>query len=256
MFLIDTHTHLDQFPELDAVLARADAAGVISILTLAVDLATCRRNLEIAAVCQRPRIYLGLGIHPGEARIDELAPCLDLMRENAAKIALVGEIGLDFTYPWARKDEQKKAEQRQVYKAMLAFAVEHDLPVSIHARGKWKECFETAAEMGVKRAVFHWYSGPNDVLEKILERGFFVSFTPSLAYSADTQRVALATPIEQSLVETDCPVRYRDRETGDNLTSEPKDVFRSFELFCELKNLDLQSTAEVLNKNALWFVSK
>lgn len=254
MFLIDTHTHIDQIENLDEAFNRAENANVKAVVALSVDLASCRRNLEIIRRYNRPKIFLGLGIHPGEIRMEELPECLDLMRAHVNEISVVGEIGLDFWYQEVRKNEVKKEEQRRVFREMLSFAAEDSRPVSVHSRGKWLECFETVRDEGIEQAVFHWYSGPVDVLEKILSRGYFVSFTPSLAYSPEAQAAALATPLTQALIETDCPVYYRDKETGDGFSSEPRDVFKTLELFCRLKNIDPQETADILNRNAMRFL--
>ncbi|MEK6737836.1 MAG: TatD family hydrolase, partial [Planctomycetota bacterium] len=56
-----------------------------------------------------------------------------------------------------------------------------DLPVIIHSRGAWRDCLKMTKDAGVSRAVFHWYSGPLDVLEEIIDAGYYVGTTPSLA---------------------------------------------------------------------------
>ncbi len=62
--LIDSHVHLDWFPEeaLGKILERARAAGVDTILTVGSDLASSARAVEIAA------LYPG-GSSPGSAGV-------------------------------------------------------------------------------------------------------------------------------------------------------------------------------------------
>ena len=103
-------------------------------------------------------------------------------------------------------------------------------------------------EIGVKKAVFHWYSGPIDVLEDILNEGYFVSAAPSIAYSPEARRAMEIASVGQTLIETDSPVYYKHCDDG--LKAEPKDVFCTLKHYAMLKQRDAQELAEVLNKNA------
>ena len=151
-----------------------------------------------------------MGMHPSEADEGTLDACIDLARKSVDELTVVGEIGLDFWYKWVRKDQEKKDEQRKVYHRFLELAKELDLPAVIHSRGCWRECFQMAKDMGIKKAEFHWYSGPVDVLKDILNEGYYVSTTPSVAYSPESRTAVLNAPIEQTLIETDSPVFFRE----------------------------------------------
>ena len=71
MSLIDSHAHLDFYSEtpgdLEAVLARAHAASVNTILAIGIGDGpdTMHRALEIAHL--HPHIFASVGIHPQEA---------------------------------------------------------------------------------------------------------------------------------------------------------------------------------------------
>ena len=106
-------------------------------------------------------------------------------------------------------------------------------------------------ESGVRRALFHWYSGPVDVLDQILEAGFYVSTGPSVAVSPESRRAMAHAPLARVLIETDSPVRYKDGETF--FMAEPKDVTRAWKALAQLKNLDEQETLAVVNTNAKVF---
>jgi predicted metal-dependent phosphoesterase TrpH len=66
--LIDTHSHLD-FPDfasdLDAVLARAENAGVARIITIGTSLESSRRAIVIAE--KHPQVFAVVGVHPNSA---------------------------------------------------------------------------------------------------------------------------------------------------------------------------------------------
>ncbi len=251
--MIDTHAHLDHLENLDQALENARREKLEGIVALSMDVASCQKNLSIKQTVTNPHIYLGMGIHPSEAKIDDIQKCVELIRTNHKLLHAVGEIGLDFWYKWVRKDDQKKDEQRQVFRALLEVAKEFDLPAVVHARGTWKECLETCQSVGIKKAEFHWYSGPLDVLKEILDEGYYISAPPALAYSPPLRAAFEVAPVEQTLIETDCPVFFRADENDPGFPSEPKDVFRTLKAYCELKKMDPDKAADLLTGNAKRF---
>jgi TatD DNase family protein len=259
MKIIDTHAHLDHIEDLDHALSNADQAGVDGIVTVSIEAASCRKNLEIKRSTKRPTIYLAMGMHPSDvdrAKIDE---CVQLIRAHQNELAAIGEIGLDFWYPWVRKDKEKKDEQRAVFRVLLELARETDLPVIVHTRGTWRESFETVKEVGLTKAEFHWYSGPVDVLKDILDSGYYVSASPSLAYSPQSREAIRYAPIDRTMIETDSPVFYHvpaaegAQGEEDGFKAEPKDVFRTLKAYCVLKNLEEESALVIFNRNAREF---
>ncbi len=257
--LIDTHAHLDHVENLDIALEEAYKHGVYAVLTVSTDLAAMKRNLAIKQKYNRchcepqrgeaifnngdcrvgpldgpPRnddsikIYLGLGIHPGEIKAAELEESYQFIRDHIQHADVIGEIGLDFFYKWVRKDDEKKREQREVFRRQLAIAKEFAKPVVVHSRGTWKECLATVKEFGIKQANFHWYSGPLDVLEEIIKSGYYISAGPALAFSPQSREAIAQAPIEQTLIETDSPVFFNyPEEMGGGFKATPKDVFKA-----------------------------
>jgi TatD DNase family protein len=261
MKIIDTHAHLDQLEELDRALEDAYKTGVEGIVAVSIDLESCRKNLEIKKTKLQPKIYLAMGMHPSEVNLNELDDCIQLIREHVSELTAIGEIGLDFWYKWVRKNKEKKDEQREVFRTFLQLAKEIGLPAVIHSRGAWRECLETAKEAGVKSAVFHWYSGPVDVLEDILTAGYYVSSTPSLFYSPQSREAISHAPIERILIETDCPVFYRaaapeagkNQQAEEGFQAEPKDVFKTLKAYCALMMTEEQNSLDIFNQNAKEF---
>ena len=250
MHIYDTHAHLDHIENLAEAMAAAEEANVKGIISPGMDLASCEKLPVIKAKFPRPEVYYAFGMHPSEANEDDLGKIEKAIRENAESLVAVGEIGLDFWYKWVRKDDEKKNEQRKVFRRLLSLAKELDLPAIIHSRGCWRECFETAQELGVKRAEFHWYSGPVDVLKDIIGAGYFVSTSPSVAFSPHSREAMAAAPVEQTLIETDSPVYYNDRETGEGFRAGPKHVWNTLKAYAQLKNLDEADALARLNANA------
>lgn len=249
--IIDTHAHVDQLEDLSAAMAGAHEAGVSDIVAVSVDLDSMKKVLAIAGQYQKPKIHPALGVHPGKVQPDTQQLAFDFMRTHIKEACAVGETGLDYWYKWVRKDEVERRKQKISFAFHLNLAREFDLPIIIHSRGAWRDCLAMALESGVKRALFHWYSGPVDILDQILHAGFYVSTSPSVAYSPESRRAMAHAPLERILVETDSPVNYKDGETS--FMAEPKDVIRTWKALSQLKNLDEQEALTAVNANAKKF---
>jgi len=251
----DTHAHLDHIEGVDEALKQAHEAGIEGVVAVGVDLTANRKNLEIKRRTMAPKIFVALGIHPGNIKAEEFEATIQFIRENIHEAVAVGEIGLDFWYKDVRKNEERKEEQRNIFQRQLALAVEFNLPVIVHSRGAWKDCLKMLREAGIKKANFHWYSGPLDILDEILACGYFVSATPALRYSTQHQDAIKHAPITQTLIETDSPVYFQDSDDPKGgFTAGPKDVLKTLKLYADLQNLRPEQAVQTLNRNAMSFL--
>lgn len=234
--VIDGHVHLDQIKDLDRTLADARNAGVSGIIAVGMDLDSNRRTLELA------RIYSGyihpaIGYHPLNVRREDIPATLEFIARHIDSVVGIGEIGLDY------KAKVKKNLQKEAFARMLEIASRHDKTVIIHARLSHARCYEMVREAGIRKAVFHWYSGPTDLLEKILQEGYFVSATPALQYSPKHQEAVSKAPLDRILIETDSPVVYGELE------SRPADVLITLREVAHLKGMDPDVVARVTEEN-------
>ncbi len=255
MTIIDTHAHLYSLPDPAGVLREAAEMGVSDVVVLGVDLASNRKHLELieTGALGALRVHLALGLHPGNIiGFEETAVVMRLIREHISRAIAIGETGLDFWYQQARKDEAVRQQQRDAFGQQISLAVEAGLPLVVHARGAWREAFEMVKASGIRKAVFHWYSGPVDVLEDILKAGFLISVSPALEYSPEVRRTAALAPLERVLIETDTPVMV-SLPDGSRVPSGPKDVWRTFRALCAVKNVNESAALQVVNANARAF---
>jgi TatD DNase family protein len=102
-------------------------------------------------------------------------------------------------------------------------------------------------EAKIEKAVFHWYTGSIDLLEKILSAGYFISATPALVYSPPHQEAIRHAPLERILLETDSPVSYQGKE------ARPKDVRVTWEEVARLKGIDPLIVSQQTTLNASQF---
>jgi TatD DNase family protein len=249
--IIDTHAHLDHVPEIEAALERATQAGVSDIVAVSTDLKAIKRNLELKKLHSSPRIHVALGIHPGDIKVEELDETFAFIRANIKDAVAIGETGLDYSYKWARKNDDEQKKQRDCFRRHLELALEFNLPIVIHSRGAEEDCLAMARTAGIRRALFHWYSGPVDVLAKVLNEGYYVSCSPSVGYSAPSRAAMTNAPVERTLIETDSPVYFN--QAGGGFPGEPKEVWRTLKSYAALKNIDEGEALLRLNANAKEF---
>ena len=211
MQLIDTHAHLDEIQDIDGALRRAKEAGIRAIIGLGSDFASNKRILELSG--RYPGyVFPALGLHPWRLESDDLEANFSLMEAELPRCLALGEVGLDFAI------KTPKDRQAEVLRRLLEMAIREKKPVLLHARRAWAEALDLLKAYDVRRAVFHWYSGPASVLKEILARGYFISATPAAAYSEKHRQSIQMAPLKQLLLETDCPEVYQ------GVPSEPRDL--------------------------------
>ncbi|PDM26107.1 DNase, partial [Candidatus Bathyarchaeota archaeon B24-2] len=145
----------------------------------------------------------------------------------------------------ARRNEEVRRRQENVFCRFLELAKNHSKPVLIHSRGAWERAYELVKGYDVEKAVFHWFSGPESVLKDILDSGYYISATPAAEYSKAHREAVMKTPLERIVLETDCPVRYKDEE------SEPIFVLKTLRAVAEIKEVEDVEVAKQTTKNAL-----
>ena len=202
--MIDAHAHLDDpklVADVDAVVARAAAAGIDRILSCGQDLASSE---ETAAIARRHgAIRVAVGVHPHRAATwsDAVA---DGLRRLAAdqRVVAIGEIGIDLSGRSAPREAQEHA-----FAAQLALARELDLPVVVHVRDAGDVARAIVDRAGPARGMIHCFSEGPDEVGEWQRRGFLISFAGPVTYPKnDTlRRAAAIVPAESLLVETDCP---------------------------------------------------
>jgi len=249
--LIDTHAHLEEVQGLKEALEEANACGVKKIIAVGSDLASSKNALKIAKEFKDLGVYAALGLHPGNLEGEDIGKTIEFIEANIAQAVAVGEIGLDYWYKPARKPGPARDLQNEVFKRQLILAKKHNLPVSIHSRGAWKECLEMVKDAGVEKCVFHWYSGPQDILASVLEAGFFISATPAAEYSPEHRRAIEMTPIEKIFLETDSPVSFKP-ESG-RYESRPEHTLRSLKAVSQIKGVSQEVVASITTEKAVEF---
>ncbi len=244
--IIDTHAHLEEIVNLEQVLAEAKTAGLAAIIAVGSDIKSNAGTLEIAA--RYPGfVYPALGWHPWYIKEAEIDSTLEFIRANIDRAVAIGEVGLD--YHKRVREGADKDLQKRVLRELLKIAKERNKPACIHSRYAWRDACDLVREAGLSQAVFHWYTGTSSVLRDIIASGYYVSVTPAVAYHEEHRRAVKETPLEQLLLETDCPVTYARGREGE-FTATPADALRSLKGAAELKGLSGEELAAKTAENA------
>ncbi|MEW6674308.1 MAG: TatD family hydrolase [Thermodesulfobacteriota bacterium] len=228
--LIDAHAHLNAVDHADRAIQAAHSAGVTRIVAVGMDLKSDRETLDLAA--RYPQTVLpAVGYHPWMIVPEAVDETLAFIQNNIRACVALGEVGLDY------KVKVKKKLQQEVFEKVLMIAAETQKPVIVHSRFSYERCFEMVASAGIKRAVFHWYSGPLEILERIIQKGYYISATPALVYSRFHQAAVKQAPLERILAETDSPVEYQ------GITSEPARLIDTLVALSRVKARPLEEVA-------------
>ncbi len=253
--MIDTHCHLnfDAYDvDRDAVLDRAQAAGVVQFINPAVDIETGRAALALAK--QHYEIFAAVGIHPTstagfvDGLIEEIAE-----QASQPKVVAIGEIGLD--YYW---DTSPKADQRRAFEAQLALAARLELPVIIHNREASEDVMaileawapSLPPTLQSRPGVLHSFSAPAAIAERALALGFYLGFTGPITYknAEGLRRIATVMPIERMVVETDGPFLTPTPHRGKR--NEPSYIPLIVERLASLRGLSPEAIAAHTTANA------
>lgn len=235
--IIDTHAHLEEIPDLEQTLEKAQSAGVIAIIGMGSGLSSNRKILKISQDFPG-YIFPALGIHPAELKEENLEETLSFIADHIVSCIAIGEVGLDYKY-----DIDKKL-QKDTFMRILTLAKEFNKPVSIHSRFAWEDCLSLAKQVGINKAIFHWYSGPEETLQEILSYGYLISVTPAVTYSQPSRKAVAITPLDNLLLETDSPVPYRGKP------STPSSILVSLQGVAEIKGMPEEEVAERTTWNA------
>jgi TatD DNase family protein len=184
MDLIDSHAHIDspQFDEdREAMLARAQATGINTILAIGVGPGPEQLDAAIPYAEAHDWIYTTVGIHPHEAK--EVNPVhFEALARLAKhrKVIAWGEIGLDYFYEHSPRDVQKRVFEEQMELAHAA-----KLPIVIHCRDAWSDCLDMLEDHWKPTGlggILHCFTSTIEDARRGLEMGFLVSFTGNLTY--------------------------------------------------------------------------
>jgi len=193
------------------------------------------------------------------------------------KTVAVGEIGLDYAV-FARERRERlqkrasaeaneaesegglqnelevKEKQKEIFKKQIELALDLDKPIIVHCRNAHNDVIEilkpyTLNNKANLRGVIHSFSGNYKQARQYREMGFKIAFNGIITFARDYDKAILDTPLEDILLETDCPylapVPYRGQR------NEPLYVIGVAKKLAEIKNTSFEEIANQTTANAL-----
>ena len=254
--LVDSHCHLD-FPDfaddLDAIVARAEAAGIGRIVTISTRV---RRIDALLAVTARfPNVYCSVGTHPHQADEEDGISADELIAlAQHSKVVALGEAGLDYFYEHGSRDAQARG-----FRTHIAAARATGLPLVIHTREADEDCghiLEKETAKGAFRAVLHCYTGGRELAMKAVALGLYIGFTGILTFkkSDALRELAAELPADRILVETDAPYLAPGKFRGKR--NEPSYVVETAKVLAETRGVSLEEVSRQTTENFFRLFSK
>jgi TatD DNase family protein len=254
--LVDSHCHLD-FPDfaddLDAIVGRAEAAGIGRIVTISTRV---KRLEELLAITARfPNVYCSVGTHPHHADEEDRIPADKLIElTKHPKVVALGEAGLDYFYQHGSREAQERG-----FRAHIAAARATGLPLVVHTRDADEDCgriLEDEMAKGSFRAVLHCYTGGRDLALKAISLGLSISFTGILTFkkSQGLRDLAAELPADRIMVETDAPYLAPGKFRGKR--NEPAYVAEIAKVLAETRGVSLDEISRQTTENFFRLFSK
>lgn len=266
--VIDSHCHLAdrQFAsDLDAVIQRAVAAGVVRIVTIADSLDESEQCLALTEKYEH--IFCSVGVHPHRAkewRAERGERLVELAR-SSSRVRAFGETGLDYHYDFSPRDVQ-----RSVFREQLELAKELRLPAVVHCRSAPNQSLRDGSGQAVEdvwrivdavrpeKLVLHCCTEQWEDVRRFVDRGYLLSFTGIATYpkSEDVRRTIQMCPLGQMMVETDAP--YLPPEAlrakgGRVVRNEPAYVVEVAKVIAQVKRISPEEVDRVTTENAVGF---
>ncbi|MGJ8517369.1 TatD family hydrolase [Carnimonas bestiolae] len=201
-------THESFSKDIDAVLERAHAARVETLILTGTDAASID-----AAIALREQfsdsdvaLYSTAGVHPHHA--SDWTPVLERQIRDALTqpgVLAVGECGLDFN-----RNYSSEQAQRNAFEAQLQIAAELQLPLFLHERDASSQMLDMLKQWrdDIPRAVIHCFTGDRSILYRYLDLDLYVGVTGWLCderRGSDLRDALPEIPTHRLMIETDCP---------------------------------------------------
>ncbi|MCK8199351.1 metal-dependent hydrolase [Erwinia amylovora] len=250
MFLVDSHCHLDGLNyetlhrDVSDVLAKAAARDVKFMLAVATTLPGYKAMVEL--IGERPNVAYSCGVHPLN---QEEGYDFSELRQLAAdpRVVAMGETGLDYFY-----QKETMARQQASFREHIRIGRELNKPVIVHTREARDDTLAILREEQAESCsgVLHCFTEDRQTAEKLLDMGFYISFSGIATFrnAEQIREAARYVPLDRMLVETDspylAPVPHRGKE---NQPAYTRDVA---EYMAVVKGVTIAQMAQATTENS------
>ena len=206
MYYIDTHSHLypEYYPQtFDEVVKRTLGANVQKVLLPCVNSQSIQ-DLLYASDQYPDHLFPMIGLHPTDV-FENYQQELNIIEQQLVnkKVVAVGEIGIDLYH-----DKTYIQNQMIAFETQLGWAIDLNLPLSVHVRDGFSEAFQVIKKFKGKpfKGVFHCFSGGIQEAKWLIENGFYLGITGVITFKkSKLQELVKEVGLEYLVLETDAP---------------------------------------------------
>ncbi|MDO5519965.1 MAG: TatD family hydrolase [bacterium] len=247
--IIDTHAHYDdkQFDiDRDQLLKSLFSNGMERIVNIGASIETSKSTIELTK--QYEQIYGAIGVHPNEVEeLNEEKMAWLKTSCSLEKIVAVGEIGLDYYYK-----EPERSIQKEWFDRQMNLAREVSLPMVIHSRDAAADTLDMmkAANARDIGGVIHCFSYAKEMAREFLNMGFYLGIGGVVTFKngKTLKEVVEYAPIEQLVLETDCP--YLSPEPNRGTRNDSGNLKYVINQIADLKKMTYEEVVMRTNENA------
>lgn len=255
--LIDTHAHLyaEEFDnDRETMITRAFERGVTKLFLPNIDASSIPGMLDLAGKYPG-KCFPMMGLHPCyvtenyQAELDMVESWLKKMSEpDSVRFYAVGEIGIDLYW-----DKTFFAEQQDAFRRQIGLAKEYGLPIVIHTRSSFDECYTIVKELNDNSltGIFHCFSGNEEEALKVIELGGFkLGIGGVLTFkNSGLDKVVAGIDLKHLVLETDAPYLAPVPHRGKR--NESAYISIVAEKLASIKGITPAEVAKVTSENAM-----
>lgn len=228
MKYIDFHVHIDHYENINEILKKCEENQILTLFVTNLPEIFEKHNSYYKNF---KNMRLAIGYHPDLISSKEYPFNEKLFKRQLLYTKYIGEVGLDFS----KHNIPYKDKQIEVFKKIVFLGSIMDKVFTIHSRKAEKEVVEILEKYHVKKAVFHWYTGPLKLIEKILDLGYYFSVNIGMLKSINGRKILEKIPLDRIILESDGPFT---KYNGKIYSSEDiESIYKEFELFYGINNL-------------------
>lgn len=252
--MIDSHVHLDD-PRFDYdrenLIENLKEHGLDRVYNIGADLESSIASVELADKYEIIKAVIGVHPHAASEYNQEVEDKLIELAKNE-NVRAIGEIGLDYYY-----DNSPRDVQVQVFKKQIELANKLKLPIVIHSREAAKETFDIISSYKEKykdlKFLIHCFSQSVEMMREYVKMGCYIALGGVVTFknSKVPKEVAKEVPLENLLLETDCP--YLAPEPMRGKRNEPMFIKYSAQKIAEIRGISLEELLKATDGNTRRF---
>ena len=250
MRLVDTHCHLyaDDFKEdLEDSIERSIEAGVDRVLLPNIDVNSIPAMLNLQNRFPE-NMFPMMGLHPCDVKEDFKSVLMQMQEkflENTALYCGIGEIGMDLHW-----DKTTEVWQIEALITQVEWAVEYNLPVSLHTRNATQKVIELLKPYkGKITGVFHCFTESEELAQEIIKLGFYLGIGGVSTFKkAGVKEVVAKIGLDRVVLETDSPYLAPVPKRGKR--NEPSYTRYIAENLSTVMDMPLSEVAKITTANA------